>query len=60
MGIMHTTGYYEVGYACVCVSVQALDGFMLVISSDGRILYTSESISNYLGLRQVRKSAIAI
>ena len=38
----------------LCV-MQALDGFMLVISSDGRILYTSESISTYLGLRQVRK-----
>ena len=38
---------------CVCLFVQALDGFMLVISSDGRILYTSESISTYLGLRQV-------
>ena len=35
------------------VFTQALDGFMLVISSDGRILYTSESISTYLGLRQV-------
>ena len=27
---------------------------MLVISSDGRILYTSDTISTYLGLRQVR------
>lgn len=33
--------------------MQALDGFLLVISKDGRILYTSESIAGYLGLRQV-------
>ena len=26
----------------------------MVISRDGRILFSSESISNYLGLRQVR------
>jgi PAS domain-containing protein len=40
--------------------LQALDGFMLVISSDGRILYTSESISTYLGLRQVDVIGISI
>jgi len=33
--------------------LQALDGFLMVVSRDGRILYVSESIANYLGLRQV-------
>ncbi len=37
---------------------QALDGFMMMISRDGRILYTSESIANYLGLRQVIYSSV--
>ena len=32
---------------------QALDGFMMIVSREGRILYVSESIANYLGLRQV-------
>ena len=35
------------------IYLQALDGFLLVVSRDGRILYVSESIANYLGLRQV-------
>ena len=37
---------------------QAMDGFLMVISRDGRILFSSESISNYLGLRQVRSKGI--
>lgn len=36
------------------LSHQALDGFLMVISREGRILYVSESISHFLGLRQVR------
>ena len=34
---------------------QALDGFLLIVSSEGFILYSSDSISDYLGLRQVDK-----
>ena len=33
--------------------MQALDGFLMVVSQDGRVLFSSESIANYLGLRQV-------
>lgn len=33
--------------------IQALDGFLLVISREGRLLYVSESIAQYLGLKQV-------
>ena len=33
--------------------LQALDGFMLLVSKDGKVLFTSESIAQYLGLRQV-------
>ena len=36
---------------------QALDGFLLIVSSEGFILYSSDSISDYLGLRQVNKFA---
>lgn len=35
---------------------QALDGFLLVISREGKLLYVSESIAQYLGLKQVRIS----
>jgi hypothetical protein len=34
--------------------VQALDGFLLVASSDGTIVYLSESIHHHLGIFQVR------
>ena len=37
-------------------SLQALDGFLMVVSRDGRVLFSSESIANYLGLRQVSGS----
>jgi len=33
--------------------MQSLDGFMLVLSNDGRVLYVSETVSVYLGLSQV-------
>jgi hypothetical protein len=33
--------------------LQALDGFLMMVSKDGRILYATESISQYLGLRQI-------
>ena len=35
------------------IIMQALDGFMMMVSRDGRILYTTDSISQFLGLRQV-------
>ena len=34
--------------------LKALDGFLLVISTDGRILYVSESVNDHLGLNWVR------
>ena len=46
---------------CVCVFVcvffmwQSLDGFVFVVSSEGRFLYISETVSIYLGLSQVRR-----
>ncbi|KAK2561643.1 Neuronal PAS domain-containing protein 3 [Acropora cervicornis] len=33
--------------------LQALDGFLLVLSSEGKVLYVSETVSNHLGLSQV-------
>ncbi|XP_019850799.1 PREDICTED: single-minded homolog 2-like [Amphimedon queenslandica] len=33
--------------------LQALDGFLMMVSKDGRVLYATDSISQYLGLRQV-------
>lgn len=32
---------------------ESLDGFLLVVDSDGAILYVSESVALYLGLTQV-------
>ena len=34
--------------------MKALDGFLLVVSTDGRVIYTSENIVTYLGHHQVR------
>lgn len=33
--------------------LKALNGFMLVLSSDGNIVYLSENVSDYLGVSQV-------
>lgn len=33
---------------------KALNGFMLVLSSDGNMIYLSENVSDYLGVSQVR------
>lgn len=33
---------------------KALNGFMLVLSSDGNMIYLSENVSDYLGISQVR------
>jgi len=35
------------------VLLQTLDGFIFVISQDGKILYISETVSVHLGLSQV-------
>ena len=35
---------------------KALNGFMLVLSSDGNMIYLSENVSDYLGVSQVRLS----
>lgn len=32
---------------------KALNGFMLVLSSDGNMIYLSENVSDYLGISQV-------
>ena len=34
--------------------LQTLDGFIFVLSSDGKIMYISETASVHLGLSQVR------
>lgn len=34
--------------------LQSLDGFVFVVSQEGRFLYISETVSIYLGLSQVR------
>lgn len=35
------------------IFLKALEGFLLVMSSDGDIVYTSENVSDYLGITQV-------
>lgn len=35
------------------VVMQALDGFMFVLSGDGDVTYVSENVSEYLGIQQV-------
>lgn len=34
--------------------VQAMDGFLLVLSVDGDVTYVSENVTEYLGIQQVR------
>lgn len=33
--------------------MQALDGFMFVLSGDGDVTYVSENVAEYLGIQQV-------
>lgn len=35
-------------------ALQSLDGFLMVLSSDGDFTYVSDNISDYLGLSKVR------
>lgn len=35
------------------VFLQALEGFLLVVSADGDLVYLSENINEYLGITQV-------
>jgi hypothetical protein len=34
--------------------LRALEGFLLVVSADGDMIFLSENISEYLGITQVR------
>ena len=40
--------------------LQTLDGFIFVLSSDGKIMYISETASVHLGLSQVRYSIVIL
>ena len=40
--------------------LQTLDGFIFVLSSDGKIMYISETASVHLGLSQVRHSIVIL
>ena len=40
-------------YACIYCVLQAMDGFLLVITADGTILYVSRNILHHLGFNQV-------
>ena len=44
------------GCVACAVLMQTLDGFIFVISQDGKILYISETVSVHLGLSQVSAS----
>ena len=40
--------------------LQALDGFLLVASSEGTIVYLSESVHHHLGIFQVRRVTLTV
>lgn len=33
--------------------IQALDGFLFIVSEDGDVTYVSENVSDFLGIQQV-------
>lgn len=35
------------------VVMKALDGFLLILSNDGDVIYVSENIQEYIGIQQV-------
>lgn len=37
--------------------MQAVDGFLLVLSADGDIIYVSENVADVLGIQQVNQKA---
>lgn len=34
--------------------MKALDGFVIVLSTDGDVIYVSENIQDYIGIQQVK------
>lgn len=36
------------------IVMKALDGFLIVLSTDGDIIYVSENINDFIGIQQVR------
>lgn len=36
------------------VVMKALDGFLMIVSKDGDVIYASESIHEYIGINQVQ------
>ena len=41
----------------MCSCLQAMDGFLLIISTTGEILFSSESIKDFIGIFQVNYSS---
>ena len=48
--------WYLVSPYSYILLLQAIDGFLLVLDKEGNILYVSETITDCVGLRQVRDS----
>lgn len=36
--------------------MKALDGFLIIMSKDGDVIYVSENIHEYIGINQVRRN----
>jgi len=49
------------GHNCkVYIDLQALNGFLMVVTQDFNVLYVSETIQNYLGYPQVGRSWLTL